>query len=129
MIVHQHHHYGWTKDEEDSKSLDEAVRLNVLRYHDFLTDYQESDYEISHDIGAEFPRYRVIWSADNPKPLALGSCVNSGQVWFGDRIEIGEPDDCDKCGGTGVNHYNPFVQCWKCGDGKTEGKGSGKISL
>ena len=53
--------------------------------------------------------------------------IYKDEVWFSDRIELGEVDDCPACGGTGKNFYNPFRQCWECGNKEKEGKGTGKI--
>ena len=49
-------------------------------------------------------------------------------------MHLGKEDDCDKCGGTGVNQYWSDRQCWKCGEkdpsskfGYAKGKGTGKL--
>ena len=125
FIIHQKHHYGWTKSEHNTKNLDDAVENDILKYHDFLNEFK-GKYSIEHTVGKEdYPSYTVKWDDDEPHQMIGGSLVK-GEYWFSDRLELGKSDDCAYCGGTGSNHYNPFVQCFECGDGKTEGKSSGK---
>ncbi len=121
VVVHQHHHFGWTMNTHTALSAEEAMRKDVLRYHPWLPQY-------GHRLSFSEGRYRVEYDGE-PYPRAYfhtPAWAKMGDYWFGGRLHIGQADDCEKCGGTGVNHYNPFFECWKCGDGKTKGKSSGK---
>ncbi len=129
FTIHQKHHYGWTKDTFQVNSLNDAVKQSVLKYHDFLEKEYSGEYRIEHNIGKDkYPEYSVIWdNSKKSKGFALTkSVLVKGDLWFSDRILHGQPDDCTDCGGTGVNRYNPWMQCYGCGDENLEGKGTGK---
>ena len=120
-VVHQHHHYGWTMNTHLAGSPEEAMRNDLLKYHPWLSEY-------GHKVSFSDGRYKVEYAGE-PYPRAYyttPSWARMGDYWFGERIHIGSPDDCNKCGGTGVNHYYPWRQCWACGNGETKGKSSGK---
>jgi hypothetical protein len=34
--------------------------------------------------------------------------------WFSLRVEPADPGDCDRCGSTGRDFYNPFRDCTRC---------------
>lgn len=128
FIIHQHHHYGWTKNEHEAETLKEAMLLDILKYHPWLPEYE---YSIKFDLDKE--RYSVTYEGET-RSLPLGGYQYKGDYWFSDQIRKGEEDDCDACGGTGINHYYLSHQCWKCGGmdkedrtGYKRGRSSGKI--
>ena len=53
FTVHQHHHYGWTKNTYECETKEEAFALDVIKYHDFLKDYDA-------DVTFDGNRYRVL---------------------------------------------------------------------
>ncbi len=122
IIVHQHQHHGWTTETYKASCFDDAARMDILAHHPFLSKFK-------HKIAFEENRYIVTYE-DKTRRM-LGGMVQPiqypGDYWFGDKIREGSSDDCESCGGTGINHYNPFVQCWACGHEKRPGKGTGKI--
>lgn len=132
-VIHQHHHYGWTMNTYEADSAEEAMMMDLLKSHEWLPEY-------GHKV--EFipdkQRYAVYFDGP-PYPGAFrGIFAYDGGYWFGDQMRIGAPDDCAECGGTGVNHYNPFCKCWKCDDidktrkyapHDTPGVGSGKAGV
>lgn len=127
FIIHQHHHYGWTKNEHEADTLEAAMLLDILKYHDWLPEYE---YSINFDLDKE--RYSVTYEGET-RPI-FGGYQYKGDYWFSGKIRQGEIDDCDKCGGTGINHYYFNCQCWKCGEmdkqdptGYKLGRSSGKI--
>lgn len=117
-VVHQRHHFGWTKTKVMAESPNDAMYRDVLSSHDFLTKDNHTHYVSEYGV--------LIYSAYTRR--TLGGLLREGDLWFSVRCRIGENDDCDKCGGTGINYYNPFIQCWECGDGESEGKGTGKVA-
>jgi hypothetical protein len=143
FVIQRHEHHGWTKDVEVADNAREAIRANILHSHDWLANYAGKfsievwvnstfgkDHKIAETeeelLNAECVRARVIWQDETPYPI-FGGCIREGEIWFGVRVRIGEKDDCPECGGTGINHYNPFNQCWACGDKDKKGRGSGKV--
>jgi len=119
FVVCQHHHYGWTKNTHEAATEKDAMLADILKYHDWLPNY-------SHQVEFKEGRYAVTYTGEN-RSLPLGRIQRNGDRWFSDQIRIGAAGDCVACGGTGVNHYNPFVQCWKCGDKTQRGVGAGKM--
>lgn len=128
FILHMHNHAGWHTQHINAETLEAAIVKGLDRTADFLSQEYAGRYRVEHDDPAsEFPCYRVIWDSDEPNWFGLGrSRLRKGEEWWSNRFQVGEPDDCEDCGGTGVNHYNPFLQCWACGDQNLRGKGSGK---
>lgn len=129
FIVHQHHHFGWRTRRHEAASAEDAMRMDILLDHPWLVEYE-------HRLDLEEGAYAVYYEGPL-RQLPLGQIQGKGDYWFGDDIRIGSEDDCNACGGTGVNHYNPFVQCWSCGEripgGKSHqmmpGRSSGKIKV
>jgi hypothetical protein len=121
FVVHQHHHYGWTKNVHITASFEEAARADIYKYHPWLKDY-------GHTISFTNGDYEVKYNGE-PYPPAYHNTpawASMDDHWFGERLHQGAIDDCDKCGGTGVNHYYSWRQCWACGDKDKDGKSSGK---
>lgn len=119
FIVHMLHHYGWTTDTVQAATAEAAKIAVVQQYHPFLEREHQNDYTISfvtYENGCEV--YRVHWAGEDPKLMGLGHTMADGELWFSNRIHIGHPDDCSKCGGTGLNRYNTFKPCWKCDGSK-----------
>lgn len=123
-VVYQHHHYGWTKTSHIAEDAQGALQADVCHFHPWLIQYghkiefKDDGYVVYYD-GEPYP---PAYYSNHPMRLVMGT------YWFGDQIRIGQPDDCPECGGTGINHYNPFVQCWECGDEAKEGRGTGKVA-
>ena len=128
-IIHHLNHAGWSTGEVETETLEEAIRLTLnSTTASFLDKEYKDKYRIEcDDPKSEYPRYRVIWDNEEMKEFLFRRPLKKGDVWWSERYELGAEDDCHKCGGTGVNHYNPFVQCWNCGDSTMKGRGSGKI--
>jgi hypothetical protein len=122
FLVHCHNHAGWEQSIEEAESPAEAINQAIIRHHDFLEAEYSGQYSI--EVNLECTSYRVDWTDPEPKPI-FGGYLWPG-YWFGGKVRIGEDGDCPACGGTGVNHYNPFMQCWACGNSKEKGRGSGK---
>lgn len=126
-VIHQHHHYGWTKRIHEAENENEAKLKDILKDHDWLPEYE---YSIKFtDDG-----YSVTYEGE-PR-WVFGGTQYKGDHWFADQMRVGELDDCDKCGGTGVNHYYSWCQCWKCGEmdktskvGYKDGRSSGKMKV
>ncbi len=121
-IVHIHNHAGWKTFTVHAATDEHAFVVVILQTHGFLSEFQDQ-YEISFDRDG----YAVKYTGP-PRPI-FGGTQYPGDHWFSDLIRIGEADDCYGCGGTGVNHYYGWRQCWKCGDQKLDGQSSGKICL
>jgi hypothetical protein len=121
FTVHQHHHFGWTMNSYSAVSPEAAMRQDILRYHPWLPDF---GYRLAFKDG----RYSVEYAGEPYPPAYFNTpaWARMGSFWFGERIHIGSADDCNKCGGTGVNHYYSWRQCWACGNGEAKGKSSGK---
>jgi len=120
FVVHQHTHAGWYKHTHEAADANAAMYADLLRNHPWLRKY-------GHKAVFEEGRYVIQYNGEPFPPCYQGEKDFMFPNWFGDRIHIGEPDDCAKCGGTGVNHYNPFRQCWECGDQELRGTSTGKI--
>jgi hypothetical protein len=128
FILHMHNHAGWSTQTIEAKTLTEALTKGLNETAEFLSKEYAEKYKVEHDDPADkYPRYRILWNDDEPKTFYQGTPLNKGDVWWSDRFQVGKADDCTSCGGTGINHYNSFMQCWKCGDREKEGKGTGKI--
>lgn len=127
IILHLHNHAGWLTQRIEVATIEEAIKEGLRKRSSFLEKEYQGRYRIEHDDpNDEHPRFRVVWDDDEPKTFMWGDTRRKGDVWWSDRYELGEENDCEKCGGTGINHYNPFRQCWACGDKELEGKGLGK---
>ncbi len=127
MIIHLHNHAGWRMREIDAPTVADAIRIGLGETAGFLEREYAGRYRIEHDNpNAEYPKYRIIWDHDEPKTFILGYPRYKGDEWWSDRFQVGQPDDCDRCGGTGQNHYYSWRQCWACGDKNKEGRGTGK---
>lgn len=107
--VWQHHHHGWTMSKHEACSEEDALKSSVYLSHPWLSTFE-------HSIVIKDDRYVVTYMGE-PRTLGFGSTQTRGDYWFSDDIRIGKDDDCPGCGGTEVNHYNPFIPCWKCGRG------------
>lgn len=128
FIIHQHHHYGWTTDTVEAADTENAMILNILKYHMFLEKRYSGNYliEFKPALYGDCYRYCVRWANDQPKIDHVGPPMYEGDTWFGDLIRVGAPEDCRRCGGTGSNHYYSWKQCWACGDQEKDGRGTGK---
>jgi hypothetical protein len=125
FTVHQHHHHGWTTNVHDAETAEEAMKADVMEYHPWLADYW-------HSLVLKDGRYSVTYEGEEPRQT-FSRIQFKGDHWFGDQIHIGEADDCTACGGTDINHYHSWCQCWKCGETDpkstfiyTKGRSSGK---
>lgn len=127
FLLHMHNHAGWFTQSIQAENLTEALVKGLDKRAGFLSKEYTGLYQVEYDDPlSEFPRYRVIWDSSTPKYFPFDQPLQKGDVWWSDRFQVGGLEDCEKCGGTGVNHYNPFNQCWSCGDSNQEGKGTGK---
>lgn len=127
FIIHLHNHAGWYTQTIEADNLADAIKKALHKRATFLSRKYNGKYKIEHDDpNSGHPRFRVVWDDDAPKHFAWRATMCKGDVWWSDRFQVGEPDDCTSCGGTGVNHYNLFMQCWSCGDSTLKGKGTGK---
>lgn len=133
-VVHLHNHAGWLMQVINAESIDDAIDAALEKRAGFLRREYAGKYKIEHDDKrSEFPRYRVVWDDDEPKtfPSICGfhaPPLQKGDVWWSERFQIGDVDDCPSCGGTGRSHYVPGQQCWKCGERGTHGLGTGKLN-
>lgn len=105
FVVWQHNHAGWRMSKHEADSADDALKASVYHWHEWLP-------EFSHTLKIEDDRYIVDYTGE-PRRVALGRVQHAG-YWFSDKVRIGKEDDCSACGGTGIDHYNPFNKCWKC---------------
>lgn len=133
FIINQHFHYGWVSDTIKCENIDKAIEIAVLKYHEFLEKDFKGKYKIVNTLKSDpYPMAKVYWDCENPKSRIIlsrnmvPSLLHKGDLWFCHPIRIGSKNDCKECGGTGINHYNPFVQCYMCGNLKLRGKGTGK---
>jgi hypothetical protein len=106
--VHQHHHYGWTTNVLEAETAHDAMTADIMKSHPWLADYE-------HALVFKDGRYSVTYEGATPRPIFGGEQVK-GDHWFADQIHVGEADDCTACGGTGINHYYSWCQCWQCGE-------------
>jgi hypothetical protein len=115
-------------NEHNADTLEQAMEKDVYRYHPWLKKY-------GHRIDFDGTYYRVYYNGEPfSRAFYAEKFTKDGDIWFSNRMHQGHSDDCDKCGGTGISHYNPFIQCHGCGErdenersGWAVGKGSGKI--
>ena len=128
FVLHLHNHAGWRMRIISAISLEKAISEGLKETALFLSEKYANKHRIEcDDPNDNYPRYRVIWDCDEPKIFPLHwMTLRKGDVWWSDRFQVGEKDDCSKCGGTGINHYYSWKQCWECGDSSLTGKGSGK---
>lgn len=127
MILHMHNHAGWFTQKIDASCVKDALVKGLDKRAGFLSAEYTGRYRVEHDNpDDEYPKFRVIWDDDIPKTFVSGFPLQKGDVWWSDRFQIGQPDDCQKCGGTGRSHYTLIKQCWACGDKNKKGRGSGK---
>ena len=126
-VLHMHNHAGWFTQKIKAKSIAQALIKGLDARAGFLSKEYMGRYRIEHDDPtSEYPRFRVIWNDKTPKFFAFGRPIRKGDMWWSDRFQIGDENDCESCGGTGANHYYPGRQCWKCGDQNLDGRGTGK---
>ena len=129
-ILHMKNHAGWHTQFIIAESVMNAITQGLDCRASFLSQKYAGKYKIEHDDPqSERPQFYVKWDSDQPKSFSYGQPLNRGDLWWSDQFRIGSLDDCQSCGGTGVNHYNPFNQCWGCGDKNKEGRGSGGRSV
>lgn len=127
MIIHMHNHAGWRMREVDAATVGEAIKLALRETAKFLDDEYAEKWRLDHDDpSVEYPKFRIIWDHDEPKTFILGCPRYRGDIWWSDRFQVGESDDCPSCGGTGTSHYYIWRQCWSCGDKDKEGRSTGK---
>lgn len=125
FIVHIRRHCGWhTTREAGANFGDAAIKAVVRTCAEFNLDVAEVPHRVEFRDG-DYPA--VIFWETSQRPVFMGTQF-PGDLWFSDRVREGAEDDCPKCGGTGVNFYNPFVQCWECGDQTVKGQSSGKMA-
>ena len=123
-VVHIRRHCGWHTTREVAPNFsDAAIRAVVRTCKEFDLDVDKIPHRVEFQDD-EYP-YVTFWETSH-RPVAFGRMQQPGDLWFSDRVREGAEDDCHACGGTGVNFYNPFVQCWKCGDQTAKGQSSGK---
>ena len=133
FIVHIHNHAGWKKNRVDAATQIDAIKAEIYRTHEWLSEYPHEIKFDGDDATSDDHRYAVYYTGE-VRTLPLGFRQYPGDLWFSDFIRVGEEDDCKSCGGTGINHYYHWCQCWRCGEkpGKqhkafyAEGRSSGK---
>lgn len=130
MIIHMHNHAGWRMHTVDAETVADSIKIALRETAKFLDDDYAGKWRLSHDDpAAEAPRFRIVWDHDEPKTFILGYPRHRGDEWWSDRFQVGAEDDCPQCGGTGINHYYGWRQCWACGDRDQDGRGTGKANL
>ena len=129
FVVHQHAHHGWTTNSYEADVFEEAARIDILESHSFL---KEIVHKIDFSIIEGNLYYSVSYNGEEPRPYLNpfgDGFQRKGDYWFGGKIREGSSDDCLDCGGTGINHYYVWRQCWGCGDQELDGRGTGKNKL
>lgn len=124
-IVHIHQHFGWETTREPGETFAEAAVAAVVRV---CKERNLNLDEIPHAVEyRDRDGYQSVVFYETSRRRIFGGYTYPGEYWFSDQVRQGHEDDCLSCGGTGVNHYNPFRQCWSCGDQEQNGKSSGKL--
>ena len=124
FIVHIHRHCGWYTTEAEGTTFAEAAVTAVIAT---CLKYGLDVNTIPHSVAfQEKDGYASVVFKEQSTRAVYGGMTQAGNLWFANRVRQGQPDDCPSCGGTGINHYNPFMQCWACGDKAQKGQGSGK---
>ena len=67
-------------------------------------------------------KFQVVATCEGKRGAYTPQSEHRARVMF----EMLKHHDCPKCGGTGINHYYSWKECWSCGDDKKDGKSSGK---
>jgi hypothetical protein len=126
-IVHIKRHCGWYTAEATGGTFAEAaIAAVVATCKKFRLDLDTIPHAVAFKDDPEYPYVAFRETASRP---IFGGITRPGDLWFSETVRPGRADDCPSCGGTGVNFYNPFNQCWSCGDMKQRGKGTGKHKL
>lgn len=123
FIVHIKRHCGWHTTEAEGATFGEAaIKAVIATCRQFGLDVDTVPHTVAFKDG-DYPA--VVFTEASTRPV-FGGTQYKGSLWFAERVREGEPDDCQSCGGTGIGHSNPFVQCWACGDRTARGEGTGK---
>lgn len=129
FIVHIHRDIGWHTETAVGDTFAEAAVKGVQQ---MMRRFSSRDILGAVPHTAEYKddndRPRVIFTETSIRKV-FGGYQHPGDIWFSEQVRQGKPDDCPKCGGTGTNHYYSWLQCWGCGNPKSEGKGTGKRML
>jgi hypothetical protein len=125
FIVQHRTHSKWYTFEVEANTFGEAaVQAVVDNCKSLGLDLDKIPHEVS--FNAQDDGYCSVVFREKARRAVFGRTTTPGELWFGDRVREGHPDDCENCAGTGVGFHNPFRQCWACGDAKQPGKGTGK---
>lgn len=126
FIVHIRRHCGWHTVEAEGATFGEAaVSAVVATCKQYGLDLDKIPHSVEFRQSESDDYTSVVFRETASREVYRGR-TTPGEFWFGERVRQGNLDDCEKCGGTGTNFYNPFMQCWACGDRKQRGYGSGK---
>lgn len=111
-----HYHHGWRKHELPGGE-DEHLLAALLERYAFLAEYKgRYRVEIKRTPERSYDgKVAVYWDSDEPKTFAFGGPLWKGDHWFtAFEFNVAPADACRYCGGTGIDHYNPFSHCWAC---------------
>lgn len=126
-LVHMHRHCGWyTATAEGATFAEAAVKAVIEMCLKYGLDVNTVPHTVEY---IEYKGYPHVAFTETSRRQVWGRVTKPGDAWFWEQVREGQDEDCLKCGGTGINHYNPFMQCWGCGNHKEKGQGSGKKHL
>lgn len=126
--MHYLNHAGFIEFKDiDAETPGEAAYKQMISRHDFLTNPGATPHSWKAELlDNGWITIRVYAEAVHPH---FHGTLRPGDYWFNSKHRVGSPDDCLSCGGTGGSHYTSFgTECWKCGDGESRGRSSGKRS-
>lgn len=124
FIVHIRRHCGWhTTEAEGATFAEAAIAAVIATCKQYGLDVDKVPHKVSFNE-RDKDYMSVVFREDSYRQV-FRHVTSPGELWFADQVRQGHEDDCTSCGATGVSHYNPFMQCWACGDRKMRGKGTG----
>jgi len=123
--VHHRTHSRWYTFNVEAPTFGEAaIRAVVDNCKNLGLDLAKIAYEVQYSE-REDGYASVIFREKSVRRVFRG-VTTPGEFWFSDQVRQGAEDDCSRCAGTGIDFYNPFVQCGACGDRKLRGQSSGR---
>lgn len=125
FVVHIRRHCGWFTTEAEGATFGEAaVAAAVAVNKKYGLDLDSIPH--TAEFRSDADGYRSVVFREASRRRIFNGFTAPGALWFADQVREGKAGDCLCCAGTGVNFYNPFMQCWACGDNRQKGLGTGK---
>lgn len=121
--IHAKLHSGWVTLTASGDSFAEAAIAGVVQ---LMKDRHLNLDAIPHTVeffdADGYPRVKFFEASERPvTTFGFRSAVTKpGDWWFSVRVQEGKAGDCGRCGGTGLDFYNPFVPCGSCNGGRAK---------